>query len=442
MKGQFVFAVLSIFLPLSSIEGQVDLFVIAAGNPGFGYRPVIDGNLVVWQRHPDRAVDPFGLGTIESRDITRLDLPVETIANFNANIGGLFLSRDYLFWGGSSLSYVWGRPRTALDGGNDILVAKFGRVVGATRDFVVIKGSSWEFKDAHKNRYFAKSFSRIADQGDDAFIEIAQYRSEAWSYHVEAVSDEYLVWQDRDPSIEAETWKIYAKKVSSRMNLDEASLVIDSKAGTQQVGNSGVLLAVRRNMILYQGAEREEEGSPLALYLHDMYRNDPPALLEVFATTQDPYIERRMGSPSLSSDYAVWRESEFDGKVRFTFRARARRIIDGEPIGQNFTIADISADRIMIDGNLAVWNDTRVEDGDFVTSSIVVAELPGTRGVGDVNQDGQIDLSDPIVILSYLFLGGWQPRRRLADFDQNGGIELTDALSIIEYLFFGGKGPG
>ena len=80
----------------------------------------------------------------------------------------------------------------------------------------------------------------------------------------------------------------------------------------------------------------------------------------------------------------------------------------------------------------------------FSHNAIVAAELPlpGAQGVGDVDQDGDINVSDAVLILQYLYHGGWRPRRRVADVDSNGVIELTDAIRLLEYLFLGGKPPG
>src|SRR6266545_4784788 len=129
--------------------GQADLYVVASGRPKFGFLPVINGNLVVWQRYPDRAVDPFGRGWIQCRDITNLDSPVVNITEFSAGIGGLFLSKEFLFWGEANSANggapVMARRRSELLGGSDLLVSVFGRVVGTTADFVIIKGTKWEF---------------------------------------------------------------------------------------------------------------------------------------------------------------------------------------------------------------------------------------------------------------------------------------------------------
>jgi hypothetical protein len=61
---------------------------------------------------------------------------------------------------------------------------------------------------------------------------------------------------------------------------------------------------------------------------------------------------------------------------------------------------------------------------------------------GDANADGEIDLSDAIFLLSYLFLGGSEPSCRDAgDADDNGSLEITDPISILAFKFQGGRKP-
>jgi len=72
---------------------------------------------------------------------------------------------------------------------------------------------------------------------------------------------------------------------------------------------------------------------------------------------------------------------------------------------------------------------------------------------GDCNQDGHIDISDPICLLSFLFLGqpsqlpcGDGSKEDLANIDLldsngDGELDLSDAVGIILFLFVGGPPP-
>ncbi len=53
-----------------------------------------------------------------------------------------------------------------------------------------------------------------------------------------------------------------------------------------------------------------------------------------------------------------------------------------------------------------------------------------------------LSITDPIRILSYLFLGDAAPLcAKAADADDNGKVEITDAIRILSYLFLGGAEP-
>jgi predicted outer membrane repeat protein len=61
---------------------------------------------------------------------------------------------------------------------------------------------------------------------------------------------------------------------------------------------------------------------------------------------------------------------------------------------------------------------------------------------GDVDAGGSFDLSDPIAILGYLFLGaGAPPCLDAADMDDSGSVEISDAIQALGYLFLGGPPP-
>ena len=61
---------------------------------------------------------------------------------------------------------------------------------------------------------------------------------------------------------------------------------------------------------------------------------------------------------------------------------------------------------------------------------------------GDTNGDLDINLTDPLATLNYLFLGFGQPRcPDAADANDDGEVSLSDALFVLNYLFLGGSAP-
>lgn len=68
---------------------------------------------------------------------------------------------------------------------------------------------------------------------------------------------------------------------------------------------------------------------------------------------------------------------------------------------------------------------------------------PVTRFIrGDANGDGNVDLSDPIYTLSYLFSGGKAPKCfDAADSNDDGVIDLSDPIYTLSHLFRGDPAP-
>lgn len=55
---------------------------------------------------------------------------------------------------------------------------------------------------------------------------------------------------------------------------------------------------------------------------------------------------------------------------------------------------------------------------------------------GDVNTDGDIDIADPIFLLTYVFSGGEKPIcPGIADTNSDGGVDISDGITLLTYLF-------
>ena len=70
---------------------------------------------------------------------------------------------------------------------------------------------------------------------------------------------------------------------------------------------------------------------------------------------------------------------------------------------------------------------------------------PPTRPLfhrGDVDGDGELLITDAVVLLSHLFLGGSAPScREASDANNDGSVELTDAVALLNFLFLSGPPP-
>lgn len=61
---------------------------------------------------------------------------------------------------------------------------------------------------------------------------------------------------------------------------------------------------------------------------------------------------------------------------------------------------------------------------------------------GQVDEDGVVRLTDAVVLLHYLFLGGGPLRcEDAADTNDSGNLDVTDAIYLLSYLFSGGAPP-
>ena len=73
--------------------------------------------------------------------------------------------------------------------------------------------------------------------------------------------------------------------------------------------------------------------------------------------------------------------------------------------------------------------------------TITIQETSGPVFIrGDSNNDTEVDISDAVFHLGYLFLGGETPPcLKASDMDDNGALEITDAIYLLNYLFLGGS---
>ena len=66
---------------------------------------------------------------------------------------------------------------------------------------------------------------------------------------------------------------------------------------------------------------------------------------------------------------------------------------------------------------------------------------------GDCNDDGNINISDPVCILNWLFLGGPTPGSGCVAVantngsESNGKVDLSDGVYLLNHLFLGGPAP-
>ena len=98
-------------------------------------------------------------------------------------------------------------------------------------------------------------------------------------------------------------------------------------------------------------------------------------------------------------------------------------------------------------GNLETNGINNVNDGADGSQQVIVirrASAPpgGVFRRGDSNASGDLNITDGVFVLNYLFLGGPEPPcQDAADSDDNGQLNITDGVRILNYLFLGGPAP-
>ncbi|MEM7235079.1 MAG: trypsin-like peptidase domain-containing protein [Planctomycetota bacterium] len=90
------------------------------------------------------------------------------------------------------------------------------------------------------------------------------------------------------------------------------------------------------------------------------------------------------------------------------------------------------------------WQIETVNDCGRVLGPVWSFTTPGADRFqrGDARDSGDVNLSDAITILNYLFLSGASPScLKAADADDSGGLNLTDGVYLLTFLFQGGAAP-
>ncbi len=130
----------------------------------------------------------------------------------------------------------------------------------------------------------------------------------------------------------------------------------------------------------------------------------------------------------------VHTEKNADGEIRGQIKTCAKKPADdddddddGEDPASNASVADMTED------------DEDEVFGDFFFDVEESHDASFRRG--DANTDGEINVSDPIGTLGYLFQGGAAPDcEDAADANDDGRVDLTDPIAVLMSLF-GGDGP-
>ena len=133
--------------------------------------------------------------------------------------------------------------------------------------------------------------------------------------------------------------------------------------------------------------------------------------------------------------------------IRYTFEARSEA---GVTLRSGPAVGDSTADLELTPGTwtvtVTVDDDQRCDDeGASVRCSTQVVVNDDSAPVfhrGDADGSGDLQLTDGVFVLNFLFTGGATPAcMDAADADNSGTVQLTDAVAILGFLFLGGPAP-
>jgi hypothetical protein len=155
------------------------------------------------------------------------------------------------------------------------------------------------------------------------------------------------------------------------------------------------------------------EGWPVTIQQRDNYARDPVAFLPLVdaGEVENPVI-------------TVIEESS--GETVYSLRIRGTRF----------------RPHVFAPGRYTV----RVEEPDSGLEHVLRHQVAGPLGPifhrGDASADGDVNLTDAIFILSFLFTGGAPPGcLETADVDNDAAVNITDAVALLGFLFLGGPAP-
>jgi hypothetical protein len=169
----------------------------------------------------------------------------------------------------------------------------------------------------------------------------------------------------------------------------------------------------------------------------------PVARIEALPGTE---VELAAGSAEVMLDGSSSDDGD-GGKQGLSFRWTK---LDG-PEGDSIASPDAASTDVTFTQAGVYRYELEVDDGqpenNTATAEIEITVRPeaGARFVrGDADANGVVELTDAIVVLSFLFLGGPAPScMDAADADDDGGNQpvITDAILILSWLFTGGSAP-
>lgn len=136
------------------------------------------------------------------------------------------------------------------------------------------------------------------------------------------------------------------------------------------------------------------------------------------------------------------------GNIYATYRSIVVLEPDGKVIGRipvpeqpaNCAFGGADNRTLYITARTSLYRIEMQVEGMSLAESYVIPSAPFARG--DFNDDGAVNIDDPIRILDYLFAANDAPRCLDAgDPDDDGAVDITDPVYLLNFLFFAAAAP-
>ena len=174
-----------------------------------------------------------------------------------------------------------------------------------------------------------------------------------------------------------------------------------------------------------EATEREESGWFQAIVVTDFDAREEFSI-SAGAPVTLAYLRFRVYEDTPAGGYDLEFSTEEDVRFKSRFEAEDGKVVYNVTAGSGTPLTQ--------DALYNVSAQVGLENG-----TIRVLSLPGDIGIfrrGDANLDEQIDITDPLRALRFLFLdAAVEVCLSTADADANGALELTDSVVVLEYLF-------
>jgi hypothetical protein len=187
-------------------------------------------------------------------------------------------------------------------------------------------------------------------------------------------------------------------------------------------------------------------------------------------TTDDPHYQN-LGN-GITGNSGGWKLAKFPltSFVGQNIKLRFRYVTDGNQNNGGWYVDDIYPIEWFSNSTIltSIETDTALtisitESGDYYYevrardaenqysnfSPLIMAHVnyvaPCSWRIADANNDGVVDISDVVLLISYIFSGGMAPTPNTigsGDADCSGAVDISDAVYLIAYIFSGGSAPG